>query len=506
MYNESLFEKFNKPHRLHPVSIIVDYTKIIKETIFGFGIGLIITLKESFFYFILFAVLFLLVLLIYSVLSWLRFTYYVKGDELRIEQGVFIRKKRYISKHRIHKIDITANVVHRIFRLVKLQIDTASNSGGAEVYLSAISVSDAEQLRTILQKEKMVSEENEKEMAVIEQKVSWRRLFIAGSTSGSAGFIILAVLTIFSQIEELIPRNAFNQAYEWFVSLGYLFFILLFILILFLLWLLGIAGTMVRYGNFVIQKRKNELFIRRGLLETKELTIPYERIQAVGIEQSLIRQPFRFVRVFAVVAGGSFDKLEAFPILFPIMRQKEVQSFIEAFLPEYAPYVNEDLSRIPKRSLKYYIGKALPLPILAAIPLIIFNVKLLWIPFFLFIAHGLWGYAQYRDAGYFMNNHYLMMQLRRIQKVRILTHKKRIQSLEKKQHKLQAYDKLASLSISLIGDFGLGTHYSLRHLDNEDANRIADWYSYREEAMEESFSTIVHKEQGKIDDPLEDTT
>src|SRR5690625_346680 len=92
MYNESLFEKFNKPHRLHPVSIIVDYTKIIKETIFGFGIGLIITLKESLFYFILFAVLFLLVLLIYSVLSWLRFTYYVEGDELRIEQGVFIRR------------------------------------------------------------------------------------------------------------------------------------------------------------------------------------------------------------------------------------------------------------------------------------------------------------------------------------------------------------------------------------------------------------------------------
>src|SRR5690625_1954791 len=151
-FDQSGQSPFNTPRRLHPVSIIGGITKIIKETIFGFGIGLIFTLKESVVYFLVFATLFLLFIMLFSFLSWLRFTYYVAGDELRIEQGIFISKKRYISKHRIHKIDVTANIVHRLFKLVNVQIDTASNSGDAEVNLSAIYHRDAVYLRKILQR------------------------------------------------------------------------------------------------------------------------------------------------------------------------------------------------------------------------------------------------------------------------------------------------------------------------------------------------------------------
>src|SRR5699024_7810236 len=162
------------------------------ETIFGFGIGLIITLKESVFYFLIFATIFLIVVVIYSFLSWWRFTYFVEGDELRIEQGVLIRKKRYLSKHRIHKIDLTANVIHRLFKLVSVQIDTASNSGIAEVNLSAIRYRDAAALRKTLQKNKRFVDgmADEEESVNPQKRITWKRLFIAGSTSGSAGIIV----------------------------------------------------------------------------------------------------------------------------------------------------------------------------------------------------------------------------------------------------------------------------------------------------------------------------
>src|SRR5690625_2413619 len=148
----SVTPELSKPQRLHPAAMFFNLITVIKETILGLGIGLILTLKESVFYFLLFVSVFIVLLLIYSVISWFRFTYRVEENELRIEQGVFIRKKRYISINRIHKIDVTANVVHRLFKLVKVQIDTASSGGGAEVNLSAVKLTKATMLREALQK------------------------------------------------------------------------------------------------------------------------------------------------------------------------------------------------------------------------------------------------------------------------------------------------------------------------------------------------------------------
>src|SRR5699024_7788764 len=125
--------------------------------------------------------------------------------------------------------------------------------------------------------------------------------------------------------------------------------------LLFVLWLIGIANTMIKYGNFTIEKRNNELFIKRGLLETKELTIPFDRIQAIGLEQSIIRHPFRYVTVYAVVAGGSFDKNETFPVLFPLMKEEEGALFLQEFVPDYPIESEKEKMTLPRSALKYYV-------------------------------------------------------------------------------------------------------------------------------------------------------
>lgn len=478
---EKIQNSYSEPQRLHPAAIYFNLIKVLKETIFGLGVGLILTLKESVFYFILFVILFLLLLFISSVLSWLRFTYRVENNELRIEQGIFIRKKRYISIHRIHKIDVTANVIHRLFKLTKVQIDTASSGDGAEVYLSAVKVKEAMQLRRLLKSEQTVNQD-EKDTTQTSQvkRITWKRLFIAGSTSGSVGFILVAILAGFTQIEELIPRKIFNSTFVWLVSLGFVVIIIFAIFLLLLLWLLGIAGTMIKYGNFTIEKREKEIFIKRGLLETKELTIPFDRIQAIGIDQSLIRQPFKFVQVFAVVAGGSFDKLESFPVLFPLMREDEVEPFLKEFVPDHTITKEATYTPLAKRGRKYYVIGASIVFLLALFPVIYFFPSYTWIPIVL-IAFSIWyGLLQFKDGGYKIEDKRITIRNRQLlNKITITTDHRRIQSFEMKQHKLQKMDKIATTSISLIGSSGLGTHYSLRHMTEEDANKIADWYSYR---------------------------
>lgn len=470
--------ELSKPQRLHPAAIIFNLLQVLKEAILGLGLGLIFTLKESVVYFIIFAVVFLVFLVIYSVLSWLRFTYLVQDNELRIEQGILIRKKRYISINRIHKIDVTANVVHRLFKLVKVQIDTASSGGGAEVMFIAVKMTKAARLRRALQKQQQII--GTETMAVNEypkRKMTWGHLFIAGSTSGTAGFLLVMMLAVFSQIEELIPKNVYKTAYSFLFETGFFFLIVSFIAFLFLLWIVGIAGTMIKYGNFTIEKRENELFIKRGLLETKELTIPFERIQAISVNQSIIRQPLKYAKITAVVAGGSFDKQERFPVLFPLIKEAEIEAFFGEFLPEYT---ERDTAFVPlaKKGLKYYLFQSSFLFILAFIPVAYFFPSYCWI-ILIFIALSLGhGWLRHRDGAYAIRDKRLTLRMRHVfEKETVMMYQRRVQAMEKKQHRFQQSDEIATVKISLIGSDGLGTHYRLKHIEETDVDEMANWFS-----------------------------
>lgn len=474
---------FLEPRRLHPAGMFFSLMKFIKDTIFGIGVGTIALVRQSPKLALYFILLFILLLLVNSIVSWFRYTYRVEEGELRIEQGIFVRKKRYISLNRIHKIDLSANVIHRIFHLTKVQIDTASSGGGAEVSLSAVRAKDAQELRRVLkesgQKSGATATEAENHPEYPRQKISWKRLFFAGTTSGSAGVILLAFVVLFTQLEEFIPETVYSQAFQWLIQLSMVLIVGLIVMILLVIWAAGIAGTMLKYGNFTIEKREKELFIKRGLLETKELTIPFDRIQAIKVQESALRQPFGFVQVTAIVAGDSFDSQEAFPVLFPVMRKTETQQFLQEFVPGYNK-MEVPLESLGKRGRKYYLFRAMLLFVLALIPTIYFFPTYAWIPGLLIVISGLYGMLAFKEGGYYFDDTSIIFRSRSIwNKTTLMTFQRRIQALEKSRHKLQQLEELATTEISLIGQGGMGTHFSLRHLDDEAANRMADWYSYR---------------------------
>lgn len=483
---------FLEPRRLHPAGMFFSFIKIVKDTILGLGVGTIAIFKQSPTYGLLFIGVFVIFLIVNSILSWLRYTYRIEEGELRIEQGIIIRKKRYISLNRIHKIDLTANVIHRIFKLVKVQIDTASSGGGAEVSLSAIKTEDAHNLRRELKREKYQEQkiqhdtESEKKESTPypTKKINWKRLFIAGSTSGSAGVILLAMLFLFSQTEAFIPEDVYSKAFQWIIQLSIVFMIVFGVFALILVYIFGIAGTMIKYGNFTIEKREKELFIKRGLLETKELTIPFDRIQAVQVDQSLIRQPLNYVQVSAIVAGGSFDSRESFPVIFPLMKKSEVNSFLQEFIPGYEDILS-DVIPLGRKGRKYYMISAAILFVLALVPVAIYFTSFSWIPIlFIFISLG-YGMFAFKEAGHQIKGKRILFRYRGVwNKKSLMTFHRRIQTVEKSHHKLQQLEELASIEISLIGSGGMGTHFKLKHLENEEANRIGDWYSYRKDKLE----------------------
>lgn len=489
LYYETVFpslqgwmKKMSKPKRMHPIVIFFQVIRSLRETILPFIAAIIATPKAYFFYVIIGLIVVALLFAIFSTLSWLRFTYEVTSEELRIESGIFIRKKRYISKSRIQSIDISANLLHQLFKLAKVQVETAGS--GAEGTLTAIKLSEAEALRRELQGYQNILADAEAEEAAEQQRtvpsyqISKKRLFFAGTTSGSIGVLAGLITFLVSEMEQFIPNRYYDNMVEWIVELSIAFLIIVIIIVLLLLWVLGIAGTMIKYWNFRIERHENELFITRGLLEKKQTTIPLSRIQGIGIKESIIRQPFGYATVFAEVAAGSVEESNEFSsTLFPMLKKEEVEDFLATILPSHAQ-LSEKWNTVPRRALTYYLLRAFIPVSLISVPVFIFFPSFMWAIVVLLFFGLFIGYLSYRDTGFQLDKHRMLLQYRKVSKIKMIVFHKRIQAMEKKQHVLHRKQNLATIEVSILGTNSTGTHYRLKELEEVDADKIADWYSH----------------------------
>jgi putative membrane protein len=87
--------------------------------------------------------------LVVGLASWLRTTYWVETDELRVDTGLVSRQSRRIRVDRIQGIDIVQPFVARLFGLAELRMDVAGG-GDREGALAFLPLREAEQLREVL--------------------------------------------------------------------------------------------------------------------------------------------------------------------------------------------------------------------------------------------------------------------------------------------------------------------------------------------------------------------
>ncbi|WP_167263437.1 PH domain-containing protein [Alkalibacillus almallahensis] len=472
----------SEPRRLHPAAVIFSVIKIFKNLIYVIFAGVIAWFGNTTFMYIALGILGLTIILTgFSIVEWLRFRYYIKDDELRIEQGIFVRKHRYISKNRIQSIDLTQGVIHRILKLTKVQIETAGSGLETEASLSAVTFSEGEAIRRELKSNQSLVDEEQDESEAVEypkRQISFNRLFVAGLTSGSVGVIVGLVFIGFSEIERFIPDSAYDQAMSWLLSSAVELLIFLALVVFILLYALGILGTVIKFGRFQITRYDTELFITRGLLEKKQMTIPLKRIQAIGFKQSLIRQPFGFGTLYVEIAGGADGQsANARTYLFPIIRYDELSQFLQTVLPEYEAFP-EQVQAIPRKANFFYYIRAAFFPVVALIAILIFLPFVWYVPTILvLLAVGL-GILRRQTAGYSWDDQQLTLAYRDFSKDMVMMKHNRIQAFEKRQSILHKRQGLATVRVSLLNHFA-GRHVLLKEMAESEVDRLSDWYSLR---------------------------
>ncbi len=480
----------SEPKRLHPIAILFNIFKTIKELIVpivfftvlpGRDIGL-----PEYIRWLIFGGICLIVIAL-AVISWLRFTYRVEDGELKIESGVFVRKNRYIRFERIHSVDLSEGIIQRLFGLVKVNIETA---GGAqsEAVLSAIHKDEAEQLNGYLLEAKksksiMEQESNENqvddEISHIMYRQSFLELFLMSATSGAVGVVLSGMAAFLSQFDEMIPyERLFGQSKEM-LELGTVLLVSLVIAGIFLIYVAAVLIMMLKYAHFTVENKDGELVISRGLLEKRQLTIPLGKIQGIRIIENVVRQPLGYATVCLEYAGGSLKEKESLTVmLFPLIKKNRIQERLELLIPNYQS--NLSLIPLPIKAYPRYAFRQCIFYIPIVIACIYFlnpwgYASLLLLP----MGFG-WAYLQYKAAGWNINDSQLTIRSRFLSKQTLLMHKNKIQSIESSTSWVQNKKQLTTVS-ALVKSGITYREGKVRDVDVKDFPKIQAWFLTKKE-------------------------
>lgn len=467
--------KMSKAERLHPGAVlenlIKSLTSFVKATIGSLVAITFIPIGKEWIIagFILIVVLYIVV----AILRWLRFSYHVYNEELRIQQGVFLRKKTYIPLERIQSIQRSSGVVQRIFGLVNLEIQTAGANKEAEAFLPALREDQAQSLQDKLQRSRVVKENQEeaKTENVKVQKISPRELLIAGASSNGIGIILLGLVAILSQINQFIQDEdiyiIIGQHITSYIEKGIWAGLVGLTLIILLAWIASFLGAIISIAGFTLSRYSDRILIERGLLRRKQINIPIKKIQAVKIVEGILKEPFGFASLH-IVSAGHGDSSASNVLIFPLLEKKEIQSFFREFLPEFN--LESDLRQLAKAShVRYRIILTIP-AFLLVLPLII-TFKYGFIALIIPLLAYMLGVKKYHDAGWKFAGNQLTLRWRGLGLVTALIKKQRLQIFESQQNPLQKRKDLYSFNIKIASNLA-PAKMGLVGIDLEDRNEI----------------------------------
>lgn len=483
------------PQKLHPIAALLTFLKELKNLVFPVVFLVLMGKgqKNGFWDYLPLAGAGVMVLfvLIAGVVKWLRFTYRLEEGELKIEYGLFIKKKRYIPIERIQSLHISEGLLHRAFGLVKVSVETAGGAESeSEAELTAIKKAEAQVLQQFIKQEKKRKSESavnshadEAEEADHEDSIFYRsrlsELLLMAATSGGIGVVLSAVFAFLSQFQDVIPYEKIFKEASHFIEMGVAVIAFIVFLALLIAWGVSIGLTLLRYAGFTLRKGKENLMIQKGLLEKQQLTIPVDRVQGITISENPLRQILGYCSVHLESAGSRGEEEDsASMMIMPMVKKERALNMLAELFPDYC--FSAELTPLPARAASRYIGRAclyVLLPIGAA-------VWFFW-PFGLgflaaFMLAALYGFVRFKGAGWHIDGRQLTIRARKVSLQTSFVLKNRIQSLEVIQTWRQKQKDLASVHAAIRSGIG-GKRIKVANVSFNDAGEIYRWYELKKE-------------------------
>jgi putative membrane protein len=241
------------------------------------------------------------------LLRYLRFRYRLTDTSLYVTSGILSRRHRRIPLEHVQDVSSEAELAHRLLGVVKLSVQTSSTAG-AEAELDCLSVADAEALQRAIEAitsrhehgaalaGTTTAESTEQRELVYQAPLG--HLVLRGLTDNRAGLIVLAALTVFDRIFELqeIPavagvRDTAKRTIGNLISSQLVATVALVSLGVFVFgWLASAVTNAIRFHGFTVHQSRGVFYRRYGLFTRRVHALPMRRIQALRMDQTLLRR------------------------------------------------------------------------------------------------------------------------------------------------------------------------------------------------------------------------
>jgi putative membrane protein len=258
--------------------------------------------------------------LIYSIISFFKYYFYIEGDELIVEKGVFQKSKTNISFERIQTVNFEQSVLHQLFDVVKLEIDTAGSKGN-EFSFAALDKGIASEMRDLILKRKEAFKESmgggrtEEAQAELDKQenvvmsLSLSELIRIGFVQNhlrSFFLIIFFFLWIVDQMREIgmDPEEMIGELdqesieYGWSVFGIFMFFAILVSLII------SLVRTVMRYYEFSLVRTSDGFKVKSGLFNRKQVSARDHKIQIVSWADNPLKRLLKIHDVFLKQASS----------------------------------------------------------------------------------------------------------------------------------------------------------------------------------------------------------
>jgi putative membrane protein len=323
----------DKPQWLHPTSLFFEFTSGIRKQLVP-AIFAVYTAAQWGEVGLIIAIVFFAFTMVYAIVQFVTTRYQVRGDDLIIDEGLIFRRHRTIPVHRIQNIDLMQSILHRMFGVAEVRIETASGKE-PEAKLRVLSLHRVEELRTsVFQRERQSQgihvgpaiEGAAKVTAPLSADIASERLLaipqsllIKAGLLSNRGLVLVAVAA--GALYQFFPwENGFVKRMDlrdlvrflpWDqVQLRWIFAVLGLIVVLLFLKLLSVVWYILRFHGYVLERRGEELRIRCGLFSRLSATVPRRRIQLISIQRTWLGKAMGIASIRIETAGGSGSESE----------------------------------------------------------------------------------------------------------------------------------------------------------------------------------------------------
>lgn len=438
-----------------------------------------------------------LVILGGAYLEWRVTRYAVVDGGLRYRSGLLARKELDVPASRISALDTTRGILQRIFGVVALQVQTPGGGGKPELVLHAVSLAEAERLRHALghrgadrapaavggpagggapataeagassagasaaaashrvagaggaQAQFVNPRALPEEEAQTVFRLGPRELLLAGATSPSGALIGAMAALLYGPVADLVgdsTKSTLESGAEDAVNGAPVLVVLLVIVALVVF---SILGTVLAFAGFQVTRDDRRLRVKRGLLTERTGTVQLDRIHALRIVETPIRQLLGYVSVEAEVAGWAAQD-DGVKAIAPFVRRADLAELLPQLVPGYS-WPQGALEPPPRRAMRRYVVRSAWFPAAVAVGLVVAPLgwwRLLLAAVLLGAGVAL-GVAKARAAGWRIDDRLLVVRSRGVARQTVVALVDRLQLRGARTSPFQRRANLAALVVRL---------------------------------------------------------